>query len=172
MRDLARSEATWKIVVSGVVIGQNYTIPYDRWEGYGAERAELLNFIRDEGIENVVFLTTDEHRNQINEVFLDRFADPDPIAWEFVTGPIATVTEKQLILGFGAAGPAALEGFQTILSLVGTDCRNLDAFSFGTVAVDAEAGTISVTLQDVTGTVIHDDLDPSVECTKTLIAEP
>ena len=38
-RAIARSTATWKVVVNEVPIQQYYALPYDRWEGYAAERA-------------------------------------------------------------------------------------------------------------------------------------
>ncbi|MFH4317201.1 alkaline phosphatase D family protein, partial [Acinetobacter baumannii] len=76
------STAKWKIVLSEVAWQQFWALPYDRWEGYGAERNEILNFIRDENIEGVVFLTTDNHANIFNEVFIDVLTDPEPIAYE------------------------------------------------------------------------------------------
>ena len=33
----------------------------DRWQGYAAERLALLQFIVEQGIENVVFITEDIH---------------------------------------------------------------------------------------------------------------
>ena len=36
--------------------------------GYRAERNDLLKFIADNGIKNVVFLATDDHQNRINEL--------------------------------------------------------------------------------------------------------
>ena len=62
-------------------------LPYDRWEGYGGERKEILNFIRDNGIENVEFLTTDNHGTLQNQVFIDKFTDAETIAHETITGP-------------------------------------------------------------------------------------
>ena len=35
---VAASTATWKVVVNEVPMQQYYTVPYDRWEGYAAER--------------------------------------------------------------------------------------------------------------------------------------
>ena len=84
---LAHSTAKYKFVISSVSMQQAYIFPYDRWEGYSAERNEILNFIRDNHIQNVIFLTTDEHLNMMNDVFLDRFTNPTPIAYEFITGP-------------------------------------------------------------------------------------
>ena len=64
-------------MISELALQQFYALPYDRWEGYAAERSEILNFIRNNGIENVAFLTTDNHGTLQNQVFIDRFAD-DP----------------------------------------------------------------------------------------------
>ena len=36
--------------------------------GYRAERNDLLKFIADKGIKNVVFLSTDDHQNRVNEL--------------------------------------------------------------------------------------------------------
>ena len=65
-RALRSSTATWKVIVNEVPIQQYYALPYDRWEGYAAERERLLRFLRD--VKNVVFLTTDTHANLVNEV--------------------------------------------------------------------------------------------------------
>lgn len=39
-----------------VPIQQFYALPYDRWEGYEADRQRVLNGLQ--GVKNVVFLTT------------------------------------------------------------------------------------------------------------------
>ena len=89
---LAASRARFKIVITPEAIQQMWVLPYDAWEGYGAERREILNYIRDKGISNVLFLTTDGHQNVMNDVFVDKFTDAAPIAYEVMTGPIASVT--------------------------------------------------------------------------------
>ena len=61
------SRATWKVIVNEVPIQQYYALPYDRWEGYAAERERLLRSLQA-NTKNVVFLTTDTHANLINEV--------------------------------------------------------------------------------------------------------
>ncbi len=163
---LRSSDTEFKFVISELAIQQFYALPYDRWEGYAAERAEILNFIRDNNIENVIFLTTDNHANIINEVFVDRFTDPEPIAQELVTGPIATFTlEDEILAGYG---PDLLLAFHGILNLVGVDCRNLDTFSYGKVDVEGGAGTANIELKGADGATLHDDLDPSVACSKPI----
>ena len=81
------SRARFKLVVNQVPIQQYFAFPYDRWEGYAAERRELLEFIRDRHIDGMVFLTTDNHANLINDVFIDRFAAPRPWRWSSPPGP-------------------------------------------------------------------------------------
>lgn len=75
---LLRSKARFKFILNQVPIQQFYAQPYDRWEGYGAERNEILRFIREHHLKNVIFLTTDTHANLINQVFIDQFTDPHP----------------------------------------------------------------------------------------------
>ena len=38
----AASNATFKVVVNEVPMQQFYQLPYDRWEGFAAERTRLL----------------------------------------------------------------------------------------------------------------------------------
>jgi phosphodiesterase/alkaline phosphatase D-like protein len=163
---LLASTAQFKFVVNEVPIQQFYAFPYDRWEGYAAERTEILEFIRDQGIENVVFLTTDAHANLINEVFLDWFTAPGPLAWEFVTGPIAAPTLEDIIVAFG--GQEELGMIQELLDQVGAECRHLDIYSYGSVEVDAAAGTAAITLKDQDGQPIEDEIHPGVMCAITL----
>ncbi|NIN01433.1 MAG: hypothetical protein GTO24_26075 [candidate division Zixibacteria bacterium] len=157
------SRAKFKFVINEVPIQQLYAFPYDRWEGYGAERIGILSFIRLSHIKNVIFLTTDTHANIINEVFIDRFFAPQPIAYEFVTGPIARTTlEQALLVQEDELGLPVLEAFVSILDgLLGVDCHELDAFSYGLVEVDATAGTATITLKDEEGAMLPG-------CTKTI----
>jgi alkaline phosphatase D len=65
---LQSSKATWKIWGSEVMLmgfgsapGPNHGIINDGWDGYQKERKELLDFILDANIQNVVALTGDIH---------------------------------------------------------------------------------------------------------------
>ncbi len=173
---LLSSTAKFKFVINEVPIQQFYALPYDRWEGYGAERNELLSFIRDNGISNVVFLTTDMHANLISNVFIDRFAAPAAIAKEFVTGPIATFTFQQEIESFAAGlgqPPAVVVGaFHNVLNIVGVQCRNINRDAYGLVVVDAVAGTATVSFKDENGALVPNSnpLAPgnTSPCTQTL----
>ena len=64
--------------------------------GYRAERNELLKFIADHGVHNVVFLATDDHQNRINELFYSPTGQTGvqasyvnvPYCFEIVCGPL------------------------------------------------------------------------------------
>jgi len=62
----------------------------DDWSGYRAERAEILNAVRDEGITGLVTIAGDRHSFQAG--VLSETLPPkrfDPVAVEFVTGSIS-----------------------------------------------------------------------------------
>ena len=89
------STATFKVIVNEVPIQQFFALPYDRWEGYAAEREKLLRFLQ-RNVRNVVVLTTDTHANLVGEVRLQTFGAGGPVGtgiWEVVTGPVATNTQ-------------------------------------------------------------------------------
>ncbi len=105
----------------------------------------------------VIFLATDIHANLINDVFIDAFTDPQPIANEFVTGPIARGTFADNVVAI--LGPPGLALVQTIFSAVlGVECQALGAFSYAVVDVDANAGTATITHKDDLGGPLLDDL--------------
>jgi alkaline phosphatase D len=180
---LKNSDAKWKIVISELGIQPFFANIYDRWEGYGAERKEVLDFIRDNGIKNVIFLTTDNHANLVNQVFVDRFENcptppgptptcaetnpPTTIANELITGPIATFTlDKEIRRAFPTLGAIAVFAFNSVLDIAGLDCRNIDIYSYGVVRENAAAGTASVDLKDSAGSPVP-NLGPSgLPCSK------
>lgn len=166
---LLNSNARYKFVINEVPIQQLYFLPYDRWEGYAAERLEILEFIRDNEIDNVVFLTADTHANLVNQVFIDIVSEPEPIAQEFVTGPIATNTLEQGIINLlSPFGQDGVDAINIVLDFVGLDCRDLDSYSYGLVELDATSGLVTVELKDDTGEVLVDTRNGSSTCTKTL----
>ena len=167
--DLLASTAKFKIVLSEDAIQQFYALPYDRWEGYGGDRSEILNYIRTNDIGNVVFLTTDLHANIANDVFIDKTTDATPIAYEAISGPIATNTYKHEILNaFPSNGDFLVSALQLVLTGQGVDCRAIDVYSYQLVEVNAAAGTLTISSRDKNGNVVSDDVTPTTKCTKTL----
>ncbi|HEX6272878.1 MAG TPA: alkaline phosphatase D family protein [Polyangiaceae bacterium] len=85
---LAASRSHFKIIVTSVPIGrlseELWASPFERWEGYAAQREELLAFIDAMGIENVWFLSGDLHMGLVHRV--DR-SGRDARHWEICSGP-------------------------------------------------------------------------------------
>ena len=75
-RAIRGSTATFKVVVNPVPLMQLYALPYDRWEGYAAERSRVLDGFA--GVRNVVVLTTDIHAHVIGEIRTQTFAPGRP----------------------------------------------------------------------------------------------
>jgi phosphodiesterase/alkaline phosphatase D-like protein len=150
--DLLNSTARHKFVLGQDPIMQFHVLPYDRWEGYAAERNELLDFISNNGIDNVSFLTTDTHATLVNEVSKDTFTAPTPIAKELVTGPIATNTFRNEVVAVGGLlGLAATNG---VMSLDGLNCRNLDKYSYAMATANATTGVATITSKDQNGATV------------------
>ena len=98
--DSQRDGITWKFVIIPEPI-QNFGVinAEDRFEGYAAERTELLKFIHENRIKNVVFIAGDFHGTIINNLAFqelltegtdDVVVESTPVsAFEVVTGPAA-----------------------------------------------------------------------------------
>lgn len=148
LRALQESDATFKFVVNEVPITELAAQPYDRWEGYRAERDEILRFIAQQKIKNVVFLTTDFHANVLSDVRITLAGQP--VAVEAITGPIAHETLGDAIAG--DAGPALADAFEGLLFAVPrASCVELDAFSYGLVDVGPRGRGTAITLKDENG---------------------
>jgi len=158
---VARSTATWKVIVNEVPIQQYYAEPYDRWEGYEAERLRLLRFLRA-NVRNVVFLATDNHANLVGEVRLRTLEPGGPEGTGFleaVTGPVATETQgartdKQLgAPGIGNALAALFLKPQPPRG-IGMRCAALDVYSYAQVRVSAR--TLTITPKDRRGRLVRE----------------
>ena len=156
MHDISHSRATFKVVLNEVPIQQFYALPYDRWEGYAAERNTLLRFLRSR-VRNVVFLSTDVHANMVNQVRL-RTLEPggptDTGILEVTTGPVATRTFAREIddnLGIRDAGNAVGRLFfkPPPPAGVGMLCAALDVYSYAEVRVTRR--TLSIAPKDLYG---------------------
>src|SRR5262249_48988024 len=98
---------TWKFVMLPEPIqnGGPITDAGDRFEGYAAERTELLKFIDDNHIENVVFVAGDSHLYTVNNLTYQEYAGGPQIAssaFEVVVPSVGGHVPGPL-LAFGAA---------------------------------------------------------------------
>ena len=108
---------TWQFVIIGEPT-QNLGVlnAGDRYEGYAAERTELLRFIRDNDVRNVVFVAADIHSSLVNNLTYQLGPGQPQIttrAFEITTGPVAFDAP----FGPTVAGLAALLGVPGALPL-------------------------------------------------------
>jgi alkaline phosphatase D len=95
--ELASSRAAWKIIGNQVMMmaldyAPGQPLNPDGWDGYAAERAELIGFLGERGIRDVTFVTGDIHTFFAGDVAADGRATPvnAPLATEFVGGSISS----------------------------------------------------------------------------------
>ncbi len=161
---LKASDATWKVIAADLPIGLIVTDGPTDFEavaqgepgpplGRELEIAELLKFIRDQKVLNVVFVTADVHYCAAHHYDPSRaaFTEFRPF-WEFVAGPAhaGTFGPNQLDATFGPEVkflgiPAGMkpnrppsEGYQF----------------FGTLKVDARTKSLTASLINLAGTTI------------------
>jgi phosphodiesterase/alkaline phosphatase D-like protein len=147
--DIKSSTATWKVIFNEVPIQQFYAAPYDRWEGYGAERTQLLNFLKD-NVKNAVFLTTDIHANLVNDARLATLEPGGPVnsgIMDITTGPVATKSYAHEVddVTKGGAGVLYSQVFKPQPpSGVGMSCAAMDQFSYAEVKANASQLTVDL----------------------------
>ena len=159
-----KSTARFKIVMNETPIQMFYALPYDRWEGYEAERQKLLTFLKN-NVKNVVFLTTDTHANMYNDARFATFTEENPSAPvnsginEMVTGPVATMTFNKEISQ--SAGNASAGDLVTALFFKrqppdgpGMVCASTDVFSYTEVKVTGKA--LTLTPKDIGGKLVKE----------------
>jgi alkaline phosphatase D len=174
-RELAQSQATWKVIAADQPIGLVV------WDNFGEksgsegisdgqngpamgrelEVAELLRFIKTAGIDNTVWFTADVHYTAAHYYNPEkaRFQDFEPF-WEFVSGPLhaGTFGPNDLDATFGpevryVKGPGSDQG-QNLPPSAGMQF-------FGLVDIDAQTAQMTVRLMDRADTELYSvTLDP------------
>ena len=74
----------------------------DQWDGYGAERREILEHVAANGIENVALLTGDIHTffaGRVTPTGRQAAGSPAPVATEFVAGSITSLGIPETVAG-------------------------------------------------------------------------
>ncbi|HZG48484.1 MAG TPA: alkaline phosphatase D family protein [Thermoleophilaceae bacterium] len=144
LRAVRRSSARFKIVMNELPIQQYYSLPYDRWEGYEAERQKVLRSLRS--VKNVIFLTTDVHATLVNDARLQTLEPGGPKntgILDVTVGPAATANfslEIDGATGRPGSGPLVDQVFHEASPQnggVGMQCSVIDRFSYGQVSVSA-----------------------------------
>ena len=151
-RGLLESDATWKVVSSDVPIsvptGSNtQVLGHDGWAdgtdpssqmGFERELLDLVNFLRDNGIRNVVFVTTDAHWAASIRYEIAADEDEIPLVFhEFISGPLSSSRLKPVELD-PTLNPTTLYAEGGI-------------FNFGYVRIRREADGLPHLIVDVRG---------------------
>jgi alkaline phosphatase D len=152
-RELAASDATWKVIAADLPIGIVSEDAIALGDGPPQRReheiADLLSFMKRAGVRNAVWLTADMHYTAAHYYDPNRavFQDFEPF-WEFVSGPLhaGTWAPGQLDNTFGPAamyqkGCSAEQGENL------APCFGLQFF--GRVDIDGQTEVMTVTLKDV-----------------------
>jgi alkaline phosphatase D len=141
---LLNSTATFKFVMNGPLISSLIFLPYDRWDGYTAERTELIDYIKTNDIRNVIFLSTDIHALIVNSQVGDAMP---PIIQEWVSGAIGMdPIYRELPASIATVVPNLPIIFFTITYF------DIDRFNYGVIDVSPTDAT--VTYRDATGAVL------------------
>jgi alkaline phosphatase D len=147
-RAIRRSSARFKVIMNELPIQQFYADPYDRWEGYAAERRRLLTFLRD-NVKNVVFLSADVHASLVNDARLQTLESGGPQntgILDITAAPAATATitkEFDPVLGTGSTQLVDQVFFEPQPPTgLGMRCSVRDKFAFGEVSVTSTRLTV------------------------------
>jgi alkaline phosphatase D len=162
---LAASRATWKVIASDLPIGvvvRDVPAFYEAVAngdpgaplGRELEIANLLRFIRDRNIHNVVWVTADVHYCAAHHYDPSRaaFTEFEPF-WEFVAGP----------LNAGTFAPSPMDKtFGPEVKFTGTSAATKpnrppsDGLQFfGTMTIDAQTRAMTVKLRDLSGATLY-----------------
>ncbi|MBW4612444.1 MAG: alkaline phosphatase D family protein [Desmonostoc vinosum HA7617-LM4] len=169
-RQLLLSKATWKVISSDMPLGlivKDGDTDFEAWAngngpalGRELELADLLRFIKNKQIKNVVWITADVHYAAAHYYDSNKalFTDFKPF-WEFVAGP----------LNSGTFGPNQLEntfGPQLIFQSLPPETKPNRPPSeglqfFGGVKINGNTKVMTVTLRNLIGETVYSvDLPP------------
>ena len=110
---LSTSGAAWKVLANQVMMMSLEAAPGvplnpDQWDGYPADRSEVLGHVRDNGITGVTAVTGDIHTFFAGDVYPGGRADGHrPAAVEFVGGAISSTGLEKDFGDAATAGEAA-----------------------------------------------------------------
>lgn len=162
---LKSSDATWKVIASDMPIGLLVRDGEEAFEnmangdgpalGRELEFADLLSFIKEEDIKDVVFLTADVHYTAAH------YYDPEKAQftgfkpfWEFVSGPLNAGTfgpgETDNTFGPQVEFAKAPEPGQANLP------PSAGMQFFGQVDIDPESAIMTVALKDLAGETLYE----------------
>ena len=89
---LKNSAARFKLILNSVPINDysdmfGEAFVQDRWQGYPAQRAEILKFVADNAVPGVLWLAGDVHHAMVCSVDVPGSGGPGEAQWEVACGP-------------------------------------------------------------------------------------
>jgi alkaline phosphatase D len=167
---LLSSKATWKVIASDMPIGIIVTDAGGRFEncangdgpalGRELEIADLLRFIKQRKIKNVVWLTADVHYSAAHyyDPGIAQFTDFNPF-WEFVAGPLNAGTFDPGKMDDTFGPQVKFTGVPAGLKKNRPPGEGLQFF--GAVKIDGKTEVMTVNLHDLEGKKLYGvDLAP------------
>lgn len=166
---LLTSNAKFKFIINEVPISNFFVLPYDYWLGYYKQRQELLDFIEDNNIQNVIFLTGDVHFSSIIRV--NNGQNKRVTIWEITTGPIGQETYAVDIESISSSlNPEIVYGFINAFhadidhgGIPGLTDDTLKYFDINNpnymkVNYDSNNNSVTISIRDKNGNIIVDPL--------------
>ena len=159
---LSASTARWRMVGTSVMISpiafgavpahllgplaellgipqEGLALNVDQWDGYTDDRRELLTHLRDQGIDNTVFLTGDIHMAFANDVPVKAATYPQdaPVATEFVVTSVTSDNLDDIIRvdpdTVSSVAEAAIKATNRHVKWL-----DMDSHGFGVLDIDAD----------------------------------
>jgi alkaline phosphatase D len=123
-RGLAASRAAWKIVGNQVMVMSldlpaGSAINPDQWDGYAAERREILERAAADGVRDLTFVTGDIHTffaGRVTPSGRQGVGQPAPVATEFVGGSITSKGVADSATGEGGREIGRIPADATLLA--------------------------------------------------------
>lgn len=177
LNGLRNSTARFKFIISEFPITVTYFRSNDVWEGYGRERQEVLDFIENNGIQNVIFLTGNNHAGCIAQV---NPGSSVPV-WEVWAGPTGrsvtalSLNQAGVALGLPPSGPGS--GAEVYYGVVNSflapgaspistgNLRFLELAKPNYNLIQVSGGTVTIQIKGADGQVIVDPLGRRGEIT-------
>lgn len=85
LEQLKMSDAKWKVIGNQVIFSYlnwgraGFSINLDAWDGYPQDQQQVIDFVKNNDIKNVIFVTGDTHSAWAFEVTNDPFDSYDPV---------------------------------------------------------------------------------------------
>ena len=120
--------------VTGLLPGDGLPYNVDQWDGYTADRREVLGHIRDHQVKDVLFVTGDIHSGWACELPLDTSAYPlvgDSYGVEFVCSSVTSNNLKDI-----TGAPEATPAVETVILANNRHIKYLDFDSHGFSVLD------------------------------------